>query len=219
MKRSRFLSLAGLSFLAAIFSSSKKTKIPHEVTGCNDPVTPPVPEGPYYKDEHLNRIDITEKRPGLPVEYVFRVEDKNCKPIKHAKVDIWQCDVHGHYSDFKQENTVNETWLRGHQFTDEKGECRFQSIFPGWYNGRLTHLHAKVHVGGVVVLTTNFFFPKEIEQEVYATSLYPKGPNPVTMQQDFELSGDKDASRLNTLIMKISQDKMGKMIAGYTIAV
>lgn len=102
-------------------------------------------------------------------------EDKNCQPIQDAIADIWQCDADGVYSDFKAENTFNETWLRGYQRTGKDGTCKFTSVFPGWYKKRITHLHAKVHLNGETVLTTNFFFPKEIENEVYKNALYPRG--------------------------------------------
>ena len=65
MKRSKFLSLAGLSFLGTVFlSNANNTRAEHNA--CNDPITPSVPEGPYYKDEHLNRIDITENKKDIP---------------------------------------------------------------------------------------------------------------------------------------------------------
>ena len=145
MDRYKFLSLTGLSFLGAIFIRSKNKPQSVLKTDCNDPITPPVPEGPFYKNEKLNRPDITEHKKGAPIEYVIKVEDKDCKPIEGAIVDIWQCDADGTYSDFKQENTLNETWLRGYQVTNKEGMCRFTSIFPGWYNGRITHVHAKVY--------------------------------------------------------------------------
>ncbi|MEO7489010.1 MAG: hypothetical protein ABIU77_18000, partial [Ferruginibacter sp.] len=99
MNRNKFLSLIGLSFIGTAFFASKKEPVV-ELTDCNDPITPPVPEGPYYKNEHLNRVNITETKKGTPLEYVFKVEDKHCKPIPGAIVDIWQCDADGHYSDF-----------------------------------------------------------------------------------------------------------------------
>src|SRR5689334_19091201 len=189
MKREKFLSLLGLGFIGSFFFSRKKKLPGNAVTLCNDPVTPPVPEGPFYKDEKLNRIDIIETKKGTPIEYVFKVEDKDCKPIKGAIVDIWQCDAHGIYSDFKAENTEKQTWLRGYQVTDENGVCRFKSIFPGWYEGRITHLHAKVHIENKIVLTTNFFFPKDMEDEIYNHNapLYPKGINPISVSKDIEL--------------------------------
>ena len=221
MQRKEFLSFIGLGFIGSFFLAAKDKGAATLVTDCNDPITPPIPEGPFYKDEKLNRFDITESKKGTPVEYIFRVEDEHCKPVEGAIVDIWQCDNEGVYSDFKQENTENKMWLRGYQVTGKDGMCRFKSIFPGWYEGRVTHLHGKVHVKNKTVLTTNFFFPKEMEDEIYKsnTSLYPKGTNPVSLQKDFELRGDKDAKRHDALLMKLEKDHKGNLTASYTIAV
>jgi protocatechuate 3,4-dioxygenase beta subunit len=221
MKRQKFLSLIGFGFAGSLFFSAKDRAPKILVTDCDDPITPPVPEGPFYKDEKLNRIDITETKTGTPLEYIFRVEDEHCKPIPGAIVDIWQCDTEGVYSDFKQENTVNETWLRGYQITDKNGMCRFKSIFPGWYDGRITHLHAKVHIENKTVLTTNFFFPKQMEDEIYNSnaSQYPKGINPTSVLQDIELKVDKDTKRHDVLLMKLEKDHKGNLSASYTIAV
>src|SRR5674476_1361264 len=76
MNRNKFLYLIGLSFMGTAFFSAIKRQELIEQTACNDPITPPVPEGPYYKDENLNRIDITESKKGVPVDYIFKVEDK-----------------------------------------------------------------------------------------------------------------------------------------------
>ena len=219
MNRNKFLSLLGLSFAGALFFSSKEEQHDPVYNSCNDPVTPPVPEGPYYKDEKLNRIDITESKKGVPIEYVFLVEDKNCQPIPGAIVDIWQCDADGHYSDFKNENTANETWLRGYQATGKTGKCKFTSVFPGWYDGRITHLHGKVHINGATVLTTNFFFTKEVENEVYATALYPKGPNPIAILQDVELRVNKDTTHHDTLVMDVTKNANGSLTASYKISI
>ncbi|HRI22937.1 MAG TPA: hypothetical protein PLA68_18390, partial [Panacibacter sp.] len=207
MDRQKFLSVTGLSFLGAIFFSGKEKEVKNLLTDCKDPITPPVPEGPFYKNEKLNRIDITEHKKGVPIIYVINVEDNHCKPIEGARVDIWQCDTEGIYSDFKQENTLDQTWLRGYQVTDKNGECRFKSIFPGWYTGRITHVHAKVYLNDADVLTTNFFFTKDIENEVYKNPLYTKGPNSLTIQDDIELKADKDSVRHDTLLMSVNRDK------------
>ena len=219
MNRNKFLSVLGISFLGTIFFSSKETKEILLHNACNDPTTPPVPEGPYYKDERLNRVDITESKKGVPIEYLFMVEDKNCQPIQDAIIDIWQCDADGVYSDFKVENTINETWLRGYQRTDKNGACKFTSVFPGWYTGRITHLHGKVHINGQTVLTTNFFFPKEVENEVYKNTLYPKGPNPLSISEDYELKVDKDTSRHDALVMDVAKNPAGHLTASYKIAI
>ena len=66
----------------------------------------------------------------------------------------------GVYSAYASQNTAGQLWLRGFQITDAHGQATFTSIFPGWYSGRLTHLHGKVFLNGVQKDTTNFFFPK-----------------------------------------------------------
>ncbi|MBG9376012.1 hypothetical protein I5907_07185 [Panacibacter sp. DH6] len=217
MNRDKFLSITGLSFLGAMFFGGSRKNAPL-LTECNDPITPAVPIGPYYKDEKLNRAAIAEHKKGTAITYHIKVEDKACRPVQGAIVDIWQCDADGHYSDFEQEHTAGQTWLRGYQVTNEKGECMFTSIFPGWYTGRLTHVHAKVHIAGKDVLTTNFFFPKAIEEEVFGTTLYPKGINPTTQAQDFELHDDKDTSRRDALVMQVTKQANGSLAGKCTIA-
>ena len=211
MNRNKFLSLLGMPFLALLLFSSKNKQKQGLLTDCNDPITPPIPEGPFYKDEKLNRVDIRESKKGRQIEYVFMVEDKNCKPIEGAIVDIWQCDADGHYSDFDREKTLGQTWLRGYQKTDHTGTCRFRSIFPGWYTNRVTHLHAKVHINGNTLLTTNLFFKKEIQDKIYQKPLYTKGPNPIAIPDDFELKKiENNNQRYDTLLMDvIINDKEG----------
>jgi protocatechuate 3,4-dioxygenase beta subunit len=216
MNRTKFLSILGSSFIGLMFVLAKKNIL---LTDCDDPISPPVPEGPFYKNEKLNRIDITENKQGVPIKYIFRVEDEHCKPIPGAIVDIWQCDKDGRYSDFKVENTLDQTWLRGFQKTNQDGVCEFKTIFPGWYKGRVTHLHAKVHIDDKTVLTTNLFFPKEFENKIYQNPLYSKGPNPISILEDIELRVDKDTKRHDTLVMQISHNEKGEPIAQYTIAI
>jgi protocatechuate 3,4-dioxygenase beta subunit len=117
----------------------------------------------------------------------------------------------------KLKKSAGETWLRGFQKTDEKGEAKFTSIFPGWYNNRLTHIHFKVHHNGETKLTSNLFFDKEVEAMVFKNPLYANGVNPVTMAQDYELRGDKDSSRHDKLIMKVGKQG-GKLVGKYTVA-
>jgi hypothetical protein len=68
-------------------------------------------------------------------------------------------------------------------------------------------------------LTTNFFFKKEVEDEIFKNTLYPKGPNPLSLAEDFELKVDKDTKRHDTLIMNVTKDKNGNLIGMYTIAI
>lgn len=178
--------------------------------------TAAVPEGPFYKDEQLNRSDITGGKTGVPITYEFLVRDARCQPLPNAIVDLWQADRAGSYSDFASAGTLGQTFLRGYQVTDGSGRCRFTSIFPGWYPGRITHLHGKLRVNGIVNPTTNLFFPKAIETDVYNSPLYSgRGQNSTTVAQDVELRGD--TARFNALLMQVSGDITGGYTATFTL--
>ncbi len=217
--RKKFLKqivLSATSLPLILAACEQSENVPDTTTSaCGDPVTPPVPEGPYYVNENLNRSNIAETQAGIPLTLIFKVEDIKCNPIQSAIVDIWHCNKDGIYSDESAQNTVGQKWCRGYQETDLNGKCTFQTIFPGWYNGRLTHIHGKVKVGSVVKQTTNFFLPKAAEEAVYSTILYTKGQNPVTVARDVELRGD--TKTYNTLMMQISGDNTSGYIATFTI--
>ena len=129
---------------------------------CPSKDTPHVNVGPYYYDSMMNRSDVTDGKTGVPITYRFTLLDANCKPIAGAVVDIWQCDKDGIYSAYASQGTAGQIFLRGFQITDAHGEATFTSIYPGWYSGRLTHLHGKIFLNGVQKDTTNYFFPKNI---------------------------------------------------------
>lgn len=48
--------------------------------------------------------------------------------------------------------TDTDRFCRGVQLTGADGVADFLTIYPGWYQGRDTHIHVKVHVGGKDVL-------------------------------------------------------------------
>jgi protocatechuate 3,4-dioxygenase beta subunit len=133
-------------------------------------LTPELTEGPYYVSGEKIRRDITEGRPGVPLALALTVVDAStCKPIKGASVDIWHCDALGVYSGV-QGNTG--TFMRGVQPTDAHGLTRFLTVYPGWYTGRAVHIHVKVHVGGNVVHTGQFFFNDALTDAVYKRAPY-----------------------------------------------
>jgi protocatechuate 3,4-dioxygenase beta subunit len=62
--------------------------------------------------------------------------------------------------------------MRGVQKTDSTGLARFESVYPGWYQGRAVHIHVKVHLGGTVAHTGQFFFNDALTDTVYKRSPY-----------------------------------------------
>jgi protocatechuate 3,4-dioxygenase beta subunit len=146
-------------------------------------LTPEQEEGPYYVALEKIRKDITLGRPGVPLTLKLKVVDSTTgKPIGNAACDIWHCDASGVYSDESVENTVGATWLRGVQLTDATGIAEFDTIYPGHYAGRATHIHVKVHIGGTKSATTysgghvshtgQLFFDDAISGQVYLLAPY-----------------------------------------------
>lgn len=80
----------------------------------------------------------------------------------------------GSYSvgDTEATTTDDGTYLRGAQTTDSNGIAKFTTVFPGWYIGRTTHIHVKVHIDKKTVLTTQLFFDDATKTEIYAMTPY-----------------------------------------------
>jgi protocatechuate 3,4-dioxygenase beta subunit len=129
-------------------------------------------EGPYYLTGEANRRDITEGRPGTPLNLALTVASVGaCKPLSGATVDIWHADATGNYSGFGT-TASNKTFLRGVQTTDANGTVTFDTIYPGWYPGRAVHIHVKVYAGGTEVHTGQLFFDDRINGSVFAAAPY-----------------------------------------------
>jgi protocatechuate 3,4-dioxygenase beta subunit len=140
-------------------------------------LTPEMTEGPYYVPSEKVRRDITEGRPGVPLELRLTVVNAStCKPIKGAVVDIWHADAIGVYSGAVA-NNPGTNFMRGVQKTDANGLALFESVYPGWYQGRAVHIHVKVHLGGNVVHTGQFFFNDALTDTVYRRAPYNTRPD------------------------------------------
>lgn len=145
-------------------------------------LTPEETAGPYplFSDiasaSTYMREDITEGKTGVPLQLLLTFVNVNdsCAPITDALIYTWHCDKDGVYSGYSQPggNTVGETFCRGVQMTDSTGLVRFTTIYPGWYSGRITHVHFRAYLGTSLQATSQLAFPQDITTSVYASSLY-----------------------------------------------
>jgi protocatechuate 3,4-dioxygenase beta subunit len=152
---------------------------------------PELTEGPYYLDLDLVRSDITEGRPGLPLDLRVDVVDAGtCEPIDGAAVDVWHCDAEGAYSGVQ--GAESETFCRGVQMTNASGTAEFRTVFPGWYTGRAVHIHVKVAADGDQTHTGQLFFDPEALSDVYSAEPYAARGEPDVSNEDdgiFQQSG------------------------------
>jgi protocatechuate 3,4-dioxygenase beta subunit len=177
-------------------------------------LAPEVTEGPYYHSVgHPVRANMAEWQLGLLFMMNIGVIDvETCEPVPNILVDLWHANATGYYAghptprpDLVKEEPAStgpragllsayprtvqeETWLRGALPTDRNGVAEFTSVFPGYYQGRATHVHVKVFpdwemlpngtfTGGRLIHTGQFFVDDHINQEV--DKIYPYTTNPL----------------------------------------
>lgn len=186
-------------------------------------------QGPYpllsvLGNAAMRRQDTTEGRAGMPLLLRLKLVNinANCAPVANAAVYVWYCDKDGVYSGYAQPgtNTVGQTFCRGIQYTDCNGDVEFVTIYPGWYPGRITHVHFQVYLnnGGTLTATSQMAFPQAVTQAVYASPLYAaRGQNSSvsgfaqdnvfsdgTAYQMLSLDGDTVAGYLGRLAVGIA---------------
>ena len=192
LSRRRFLAggVAALSSLplSRLARAADAAAVPARCT-----LTPEQEVGPFFVDHAKLRRDLTEGKPGLPLELrLVLLDARSCTPLQNAAVDVWHCDAHGLYSGFTKtalgpppDDSPGHaprrgpppgvdpshrgpppdfdpghggppamhpsdalTFLRGVQLTGADGAVEFQTIVPGFYMGRVNHIHFKVRTEG-----------------------------------------------------------------------
>ncbi len=167
-------------------------------------LTPRQTEGPFYFDPRQIRRNITEGRPGTPLQVALQVvEAGTCRPIQDALVDIWHADVTGVYSGYTRQgergdvDASSETFLRGSQITDASGLVQFESTYPGWYPGRAVHIHFKVRFANQTAVASQLYFPEEVTDRAYAAAPYnQRRQRPTTNATDSVLRGAPEDQNL-----------------------
>lgn len=195
MERKAFLRGIGLAGAASLIPFGKA------LAGAGDAQKPSscslIPSeaaGPFPLDLSENstffRQDITGDREGVPLQLKMRIlGEDGCLPMPNLRVNVWHCDKDGIYSGYDNAMNPGSTstnWLRGYQMTDANGEVTFMTIFPGWYSGRICHIHFQVFVSSVYAAVSQLSFDVGAKNALYAAnaSLYTKGADPTSFNGD-----------------------------------
>lgn len=194
MNKREFLKTGGLLGVASILPSGGLMAGEDGADGACV-LIPSETAGPFPLDLTANsfyfRQDIREDRNGVPFTVRLRVLGlNNCLPMTNVRVNIWLCDKDGVYSGYTGQqgglNTTGLTFLRGYQITDANGEVEFTTIFPGWYTGRVCHIHFQVYVSSSYAAISQLTFPVAAKQAIYAANptLYTNGADPTAIASD-----------------------------------
>ena len=133
--------------------------------------TPQLTTGPFYpvlrpldEDADLTRL---RGRAGLAkgqiIDVAGRVLTEAGRPIKGAKLDLWQANAFGRYDHPADPAKAQlDPAFQGAALlkTDREGRFRFRTVLPAPYGNRARHIHFDV-TGKRRRLVTQMFFPSE----------------------------------------------------------
>ena len=222
--RRQFLGKASALSLGALFPFSKRVKAfaNPDPTPLACTVLPSETRGPFplfnanqiAAQTALIRSDIRETQTGVPLNLTITVQNQDCVPIAGAQIYIWHCSKDGLYSGYSNGMNPGQaglTYLRGIQVSDSAGQVNFTTVFPGWYNGRLTHIHVEAYVGNILILTSQFAFPLDSvsgTSTALVNAYYGNSNNSITTYSGDNVFSNGYAEQLLTLT--------GSVAAGYT---
>ncbi|KAE9365735.1 aromatic compound dioxygenase [Stipitochalara longipes BDJ] len=119
-------------------------------------LSPETTEGPFYVIGESIRTKLGDGQLGVPLHLDIQVIDVNtCQPLNNTFLEMWTANSTGVYSGalaipngsgMGDKANLNNQFLRGVQKTDDDGVVQFETIFPGHYTGRATHVHVITHL-------------------------------------------------------------------------
>jgi protocatechuate 3,4-dioxygenase beta subunit len=196
---STVLATSHLSDITDVTASSASDVFFSEDVSCI--LSPEGEVGPFWVKGELIRSDLTDDEPGVSVVMDAQFIDINtCEPIVDLYWDVWNCNSTGVYSGVQDSSNGNgndasnldNTALRGLQPTDSDGVAQVQTIFPGHYNGRATHVHVIAHIGasvlsngtltgGNIAHTGQMFYDQDLILQVETLSPYSENAVSITL--------------------------------------
>ncbi len=148
-------------------------------------VTPSQTIGPFFpagllgeEETDLSRFGPDAPRAeGEPIEVVGSIVDEDGNPVRGALIEVWQANKWGKY-DHPADDTDQpvDPHFKGYgrTLTDESGNYRFVSIYPGAYPNpgyedwfRPPHVHFSIFAAGLMQrVITQMYFPGEALNDI-----------------------------------------------------
>ncbi|KAG9961998.1 aromatic compound dioxygenase, partial [Aureobasidium melanogenum] len=167
-------------------------------------LTPEVVVGPYFVIGEYYRTNVVESQGGVPVHLEYQyIDTSTCEPATGLYLEAWQANSTGVYSGIVASGNGNDadtsnldtTFLRGVTKVDSDGVGYFDTIFPGHYAGRATHIHLiaqqngtvydnGTYSGGTISHVGQLFFDESLKSAVYDTYPYTTNTQSYTTNDD-----------------------------------
>ncbi|KAF2635854.1 aromatic compound dioxygenase [Massarina eburnea CBS 473.64] len=168
-------------------------------------LSPEVTQGPYYVQGELVRQNIVDGQQGVDMTMDIQIIDVNtCEPVPNVYLEAWHCNSTGVYSgvvassngDSSDTANLDTTFLRGIQKSNDDGVVTFDTLFPGHYTSRATHIHVLTHVNetentnktlastGSVTHVGQLFFDQDLISLVEASDVYNTNTQELTTNAD-----------------------------------
>ncbi|KAK2035616.1 aromatic compound dioxygenase [Colletotrichum zoysiae] len=178
-------------------------------------LTPEVTQGPYYVSGEYVRRNLIDGQEGVDIILDYQVIDvETCMPVPKVYLEMWHCNATGVYSgivasgngDSSDQSNIDNTFLRGIQLTNEDGVAQFESIFPGHYTSRATHIHLLVHTNTTLFANNTLgsvntashvgqaFFDQDLISAVEAAAPYNTNTQELTTNAEDGILGEETAA-------------------------
>lgn len=186
--------------------------------------------GPCHTTSPL-RLDISDGWDGLPVRLSLRLVDADCRALAGSIVEVWHTSPAGVYSGRinpmcnADEADRAAQYFRGYQVSDADGRVDFDTCFPGWYRGRVVHIHYRVMSGAydaadsaAAVVVSQLFFASDLVASIFDREpIYADFGQPdTTLANDNVIGGERDLGRY---LLDTTRASDGAMIASKTLVV
>jgi hypothetical protein len=170
----------------------------------------------------------------MHIELQF-VDQNTCQPIPELLADVWHCNATGFYSGISTsegEGGLNTTFLRGIQVSDSEGVTAFDTLFPGHYDGRITHFHLVVrtnatlqenntYTGGTTLHVGQVYFEDALVEAVEATDPYNTNTIEYTSWENDGWELEEATTDYDPFVeyVQLSDDLQDGLLAWITVAV
>lgn len=134
-------------------------------------LTPRQAAGPFYpvelpldSDNDLVRVAGRSRPAEGIVTHIFgEVLDRGGRPLRGARVEIWQCDARGRYHHPADRGGRADPDFQGFgaMTTGTDAAFRFRTIRPVAYPGRAPHIHFAIRASGMAPFTTQMYMEGE----------------------------------------------------------